>query len=154
NYIDPQDDSRAQFIVGSLRPGTEYNFRVRTYAGSPVPEFRSYSNTASAMTARYELRYVAPAGNDSNDGLSPDPAHAWRMIYRGSFSLGCGQALIVMGGSYANDGITMQQSCPANNKAVVMANPGDSVTITSMGSVGIYHPILLLGTHIVIDGVH
>ena len=153
NYTDPQDDTPAQFIAAGLQPGASYDFRVRTYTGGASPQSGPYSNIATATTARYPLRYVAPNGNDNNDGTAADAAHAWRTIYHGTFTLRCGQELIVMGGNYPSDGITMQQGCTANSKAVILVNPGDTATITSMGTVNIYHPILLLGSHIVIDGL-
>jgi hypothetical protein len=153
NYIDPQDNSPAQFIAWSLQPATSYDFRVRTYTGGATPSFGPYSNTVTATTAAYTLRYVMPSGSDSNDGTSADPRHAWHTIYHGSSTITCGQALIVLAGSYGSDGMTMQQNCQAGSKAVVMANPGDTVTITSMGTTNLYHPILLLGNRIVIDGI-
>ena len=72
-----------------------------------------------------------PPGNDANDGKSADPAHAWRTISHGARSLACGQVLIVMGGSYANEQIEMNQGCTAEAKAVVLVNPGDTATVVS-----------------------
>src|SRR5262249_22131386 len=152
-YIDPQDDSPAQFIAAGLRPKTAYTFRARAYTGSAPVAYGPFSNTVSATTAAYELRYVSLRGNDSNPGTAADPAHAWRTLGHGARSIGCGQALIVLGGDYANDAITMQQRCTPERKAVVMANPGDTPTITSMPTSGAWHPILILGSHIVIDGL-
>src|SRR6185295_2821944 len=60
NDADPQDGSPAQFIVWSLKPAVQYTFRVRTYSGTRTPRYGSYSNTATATTARYTLRYVSP----------------------------------------------------------------------------------------------
>ncbi|MGO9261338.1 MAG: hypothetical protein ACLQU1_34290 [Bryobacteraceae bacterium] len=153
NYTDPQDDSPAQFIAWGLRPDASYSFRVRTYSGAGPITYGPYSNTATATTAHYGLRYVAPGGNDSNDGSSPAKDHAWRTLGHGARSVGCGQALIVMAGDYGSDAITTQQACSGDKKIVIMANPGDSVTITSMASAGAWHPILLMGNHIVIDGL-
>src|SRR5208283_634353 len=111
NYIDPQDGSAAQFIVWGLRPNTAYHFRVRIYSGNKSSFYGVYSNPATAMTANYILRYVSPDGNDSNDGTGPENSHAWRTLSHASSAIGCGQELIVMGGSYANDDISMGQTC-------------------------------------------
>ena len=37
---------------------------------------------------------------------------------------------------HASDAITMQHSCSADKKAVIMVNPGDTATITSMAATG------------------
>jgi hypothetical protein len=172
-YIDPLDDSPAQFIAWGLKPNTGYSFRVRSYSGSsraedePPPKqakksarktaasnsarrapFGPYSNTATATTANYALRYVSPAGNDSNDGSSA--ARAWRTLKHGSSAIGCGQALLVMGGSYASDGISMGMNCSSDRRAVVMAVPGEKPVITSNN---MSNAISLPGSYIVIDGI-
>jgi hypothetical protein len=153
NYADPQDGSPAQFIVWSLKPNVPYTFRVRAYSGTGTPRYRSYSNVATATTARYTLRYVSPNGNDSNDGTAADSAHAWRTLTHGGSTIRCGQALIVMGGEYAHDSLAMQQTCPAEQKAVVMVNPGDTATIASLPERGAWHTIFLAGSHTVVDGL-
>jgi hypothetical protein len=148
-YIDPQDGSPAQFIAWGLKPNTSYSFRVRSYAGNI---FGAYSAVATATTANYPVRYVSPTGNDSNDGTGPDDAHAWLTLAHGSGMIQCGQELIVMAGNYANDGINLQQSCSADNKAVVLVNPGDAATVAPSlaSSVG---PIVLGGNYVVVDGI-
>ena len=153
NYTDPQDDSPAQFISWGLRQNTIYRFRVRTYTGQSNIQYGPYSSAAVATTAQAALRYVSPTGNDDNDGTAPDDAHAWRTLSHGAARIACGQEMIVMGGDYANDAVTMQQTCSAGGKAVVMVNPGDTATITSMAAANAWHPILLLGSHLVIDGL-
>lgn len=152
NYIDPQDGSPAQFIVWGLRSNTTYRFRVRSYSGDTSSIFGAYSNSVTATTANYVLRYVSPAGNDSNDGTSPENSHAWRTLSHASSAIRCGQELIVMGGSYASDSITMGQACSEEEKAVVMVSPGDTATITSVSSRA-SQALLLSGAHIVIDGI-
>jgi len=148
-YIDPQDGSPAQFIAWGLRPHTSYRFRVRSYSGNA---YGVYSGVATATTANYAVRYVSPNGKDSNDGTSPDKSHAWLTLAYGSKTITCGQELIVMGGSYAKDGIAMRQSCTASNKAVVMVNPGDTAFITSGGSWN-SSVIVLAGNYLVVDGI-
>lgn len=148
-YIDPQDSSPAQFIAWGLRPNTAYRFRVRTYSDN---SFGEYSLVATATTANYALRYVSPNGKDSNDGTRPDKSHAWLTLAHGSKTIQCGQELIVMGGSYAKDGIAMGQSCTAGNKAVVLVNPGDTAIITS-GTLLNSSVIVLAGNYLVVDGM-
>jgi hypothetical protein len=149
-YIDPQDGSAAQFIAGGLKPDTTYLFRVRAYSGIRSPAHGGYSNTATATTARYGLRYVSPGGNDASNGA--DESHAWRTLAHASRSITCGQVLMVKGGSYPNDMITMVQTCTAASKAVVLVNPGETAAITSAPPGG-EHTAVLLGSYLVIDGL-
>ncbi|MEO8595742.1 MAG: tetratricopeptide repeat protein [Candidatus Solibacter sp.] len=151
-YMDPQDDTPAQFIAWGLRPGTSYSFRVRTYLGGAKPVFGSYSNVAGSTTATYVARYVSPAGNDANDGKSADAAHAWRTLAKGSGTLACGQVLIVMGGSYPSDEVRMNQHCSADAKAVMLVNPGETATLTSQPA-NSGHAVFLTGEHLVVDGL-
>jgi hypothetical protein len=148
-YIDPQDGSPAQFIASGLKPNTKYNFRVRSYSGNT---FGSYSAIATTTTANYPVRYVSPKGKDSNGGTGPDSAHAWLTLTHGASTIRCGQELIVMGGNYASDNISMAQSCSAANKAVVMVNPGDTAVLTSSRSINV-GPIALTGNYVVVDGI-
>ena len=141
-YLDPQDETPAQFIAWSLRPATTYQFRARTYSGGA---FGQYSATVTAATATYPLRYVSPAGQDANDGSASDSAHAWRTLAHAAKSLGCGQELVVMGGAYPNESVALDQKCTAQNKAVVWVNAGDAA-----GMVG---RLLVNGDHIVVDGL-
>jgi hypothetical protein len=152
NYIDPQDGSAARFIVWGLRPNTTYRFRVRSYSGDTSTIFGVYSNTTTSMTANYILKYVSPSGNDSNDGIGPENSHAWRTLSHASSAINCGQELIVMGGNYASDMISMGQTCSEEKKAVVMVNPGDTATITSVPTRA-NQALLLSGTYIVVDGI-
>ena len=57
-----------------------------------------------------------------------------------------------MGGDYAEDKISMGQKCSAGNKVIVMVNPGDNASITSV-PVGVPSALVLTGNHIVIDGL-
>jgi hypothetical protein len=151
NYVDPIDDSRTQFICSTLKPGVNYTFRVRSYTGITNPLYGPYSNEASATTTAYPLRYVSPNGNNANDGTAPDNGHSWRTLAYAAGQITCGQELIVMGGDYANDSISMQQGCAVDNKAVIMVNPGDNATITSTAASNV---VLILGRYIVLDGLH
>lgn len=151
-YSDPQDGTSAQFIAAGLRPHTAYSFRVRSYSGDSSSVFGTYSNTAAATTADYAVRYVSLAGKDANDGKAADSAHAWRTLAHGASALGCGQVLIVMGGSYATDEIRMSQKCTADAKAVVLVNPGESASITSQPP-NSAHAVALWGEYLVIDGL-
>lgn len=149
-YLDPQDGSAAQFIVAGLKPDTSYQFRVRTYSGDRSPVHGGYSNIATAATAKYVMRYVSTNGNDSNNGA--DELHAWRTLAFASRSLACGQVLIVKGGAYPNDQINMRQTCTAAAKAVVLVNPGETASITSVPQ-GAEHTVVLAGSYLVVDGL-
>lgn len=152
NYIDPEDGSAAQFIAWGLRSNTTYHFRVRTYSGEKLVVFGGYSNVVTATSADYTLRYVSPTGNDSNDGSRPDSSHAWRTLSHASGAISCGQELIILGGSYPGDNINMGQSCSAEKKAVLMVNPGETATITSVPTWA-NQALLLSGAYIVVDGM-
>ena len=134
-YIDPQDGTAAQAIISGLIPNTSYSFRVRTYQGYAAAVYSSYSSTATATTSNYTLRYVNGAtGNDSNNGTNSTTL-AWATINHGCAAVGAGTALIVIGDNYAQDYCQITHSgTNATNKVVVMANPGDIVTITSTPS--------------------
>jgi hypothetical protein len=147
NYVDPQDDSPAQFIASGLKPDTTYNFRVRVYSGDTHGK---YSAQVTAKTANYHSKYVSPEGKDANDGS--DAAHAWRTLAHATSALHCGEVLIALGGDYPQDIINLRQTCTANAKAVVLANPGDTVKITSAPA-GAEHVLLISGAYDVIDGV-
>ena len=149
-YIDPQDGTPAQFIAAGLKPNATYQFRVRAYSGITNLNYGGYSNVASARTANYTVRYVSISGNDANDGTAPDGAHAWRTIGFGSRALGCGQVLIVMGGNYTADFLSLNQICAPASKAVVMVNPGDVATITASTA----GPVIgVAGSYDVVDGL-
>jgi hypothetical protein len=152
SYIDPQDATPAQFIAWGLKPNMSYSFRVRSYSGNTAPIYSAYSEAVNAMTANYTLRFVSPEGNDSNSGTGADKSHAWRTLSRGASAIQCGQALIVMGGMYANDRISMPQKCSAQEKAVVLVNSGARAVITSVPP-GTEHALQVDGNHIVIDGL-
>ncbi len=151
-YVDPQDGSTAQFIAWGLKPHTSYSFRVRSYLGNTSPVFSTYSNVAGGTTSDYALRYVLPAGKDSNDGTGADSAHAWRTLAHGAGALVCGQVLMVMGGTYATDEIRMTQKCTSAAKAVILVNPGDTATIASQPA-NSGHALVVAGEHVVIDGL-
>lgn len=95
-----------QFPVFGLMNNTAYSFRVRTYAlnDSGMALFsNSYSNTASATTANYTVRYVSTSGNDSNNGQSPSTA--WKTIAYAGSTATAGQVVYILGGTYVNDHI-------------------------------------------------
>jgi hypothetical protein len=152
NYIDPGDGSAVQFLASGLRSNTTYHFRVRSYSERKSFTYGGYSNTATATTAKYSLRFVSPAGNDSNDGSRPESSHAWRTLSHATGTISCGQELIVSGGSYNNDSVNMGQRCSAEKKAVVMVSPGEIAIITSVPS-GANQALLLSGSYIVVDGM-
>ena len=143
---------RSQFVACGLKPHTTYRFRVRSYSGNTSALYSAYSDTAAATTSNYVLRYVSPAGSDSNDGTGSENPHAWRTLSHASSAIDCGQELIVMGGSYASDNINMGQACSTEKKAVVMVNPGDTAIITSVPARA-NQALILSGTHIVVDGI-
>ena len=70
----------AGWLAGAVhRVGTEARLRVIASAcavtrGRARLVYGAYSNIVSAKTADYPVRYVSPAGKDSNDGKAADAA--------------------------------------------------------------------------------
>ena len=148
-YVDPVDGSPVQFIAASLKPNTAYSFRVRSYSAAGTGP---YSNVSAATTANYTKRFVSPTGKDSNDGTAADDAHAWLTLAHGSSALACGQVLMIRGGSYRSDRISMSQACSAASRAVVLVNPGETAAIVS-GQPGADSAVVLNGSYLVVDGL-
>ena len=96
-YVDPQDGTAVQFIAAGLMRNSRYTFRVRTYKGNVAPTYGAYSNTVTATTTDYPVRYISTTGNDANDGTAIDDAHAWRTMGMAA-SVPCGTLVIAMGG--------------------------------------------------------
>jgi hypothetical protein len=152
-YVDPQDMSAAQYIVPGLLSNVTYNFRVRTYTGVTNTVYGSYSNTASATTADYTKRFVTITGNDNNDGSAVDDSHAWRTLSKAMNAISCGTELIVGGGSYDAEHVSMNQTCSPSNKAVVFVPPGVQAAIVGNSRFDWGEVLALWGTNIVIDGL-
>ncbi len=147
-YIDPQDGTAAQFIVWGLKNNSAYNFRVRTYTLNTATIYGAYSTVASATTSNYTLRYVSPTGSNSNTGTASDDAHAWLTVTYGAGHISCGQALVVMAGTYTNDNFSITTACSTGSKGVIIANAGDTVNITTTSLV------TLGGSHNVLDSLN
>ncbi len=156
-YRDPQDatsgdGTACQFPIYGLMNNTSYSFRVRSYgkSDSGSDAYSSYSNTASATTANYALRYVSTSGNNANDGKTPSTA--WRNISYAGQTATAGMVVYVMGGSYANDYLNTANSGSMGNKIVFQAYPGNTVMLTS-GSTSGGHNVQINGSYIVVDGI-
>ncbi|MEK7472353.1 MAG: fibronectin type III domain-containing protein, partial [Patescibacteria group bacterium] len=166
-YLDPTDAASgngtpAQFPVFGLRNNTTYNFRVRSYAktDSGIDTYSSYSATASAATRNYNPYYVSTTGTDSGTcGTQSSPCrHIYYAVNSGNRNLAQpGNVIIVMGGNYANDYVIPPNSGSygVDNKVVIMANPGETVMITSHGAASWDPNIHLNGRqYVVIDGIN
>lgn len=154
HYRDPQDSTAAQWIQFGLKNNTTYNFRVRTYSGYTSPTYSDYSVPVSATTLNYALRYVnAATGNDSNGGTN-STTDAWLTIHKACSTLISGQMGIVVGGNYPADNCdTANAGSPGlGNKIVLAANPGDTVTITTVRSN--FNSLLVDQSRWVIDGIN
>ncbi len=146
------DASGNLLSVYGLMNNTSYSFRVRSYgkSDSGSDAYSSYSNTASATTANYALRYVSTSGNNANDGKTPSTA--WRNISYAGQTATAGMVVYVMGGSYANDYLNTANSGSMGNKIVFQAYPGNTVMLTS-GSTSGGHNVQINGSYIVVDGI-
>jgi len=144
--------SACQLPVFGLLHNTEYNFRVRCYNrdddGSET--YSGYSNTATETTVNpTTIRYVRTDGDNGNDGTADDSEHAWLTLDYASSQATAGMLIYVKGGTYSsNNHITSAASgsydgTDYNDKIVMMAYPGDSVSIVtssdSWGYINIAH---------------
>jgi hypothetical protein len=149
-YIDPVDNTPAQFIVHGLLPSTAYSFRVRTFSGYSSPSYGAYSNTATGITTTpAQTYYVSPSGSDTiGNGSSSQP---WQTLYYASRQIGCGDLLYVESGTYTNDTINLTQNCSAGNRVVVATAPGASMNIISPTAYN--DTVRLVGSYAVLDGI-
>lgn len=151
HYIDPLDGTAAQYPVFGLKNNTAYKFRARSYAGAAT--YSGYSSPVTAITLNYTVRHVSTAGSDSNTGQTE--ATAWRHISYAAQRATAGMVVIIHGGSYASDFLRPAKSgSSATNRIVLMADPGETVTITSHGGADWEPNIGLFGkSYVVIDGI-
>ncbi len=143
-YTDPVSASSgngnaAQFMVFGLMNNTAYSFRIRCYnkTDAGAVYYSAYSNTVSATTANYAVRYVSPSGSDSNNGTTT--ALAWATLAHASATLTAGQVCYVMAGTYTNDHIWLQSNAGTGPTAriIIQAYPGSTVNING-GSAYMY----------------
>jgi hypothetical protein len=151
-YIDPQDGTRAQFLMAGLRSNTKYSFRVRTFTGMTQTIYGAYSSVATATTANYPIRWISPTGNDANSGTAADDAHAWRTLGKAG-AASCGTLVLVKGGNYANEHFFWRNQCSAGAKLVVQANYGEKPKLVSNSHPDWNGAFNLSGSYVVVDGL-
>jgi hypothetical protein len=154
HYKDPIDNpaTACQFPVFSLRYGTAYNFRVRTYGktDSGVEVYSSYSATATATTTTpATIKHVSTSGKDGNTGNSEGAA--WSHISYAASHVTAGTLVIIHGGNYASDSLHTSASGSSHSNMIwFVVDPGETATITTGSGgqiIGVSH------NYICVDGL-
>lgn len=93
------------------------------------------------------VHYIAPWGNDRNSGSLDAP---WATLHHISFSLQAGETLVLRGGIYPNDHLTIPSGVASRQEPItVLAYPGEVPVISGSGSYGtvidIHSPAIVNG---------
>jgi Right handed beta helix region/Purple acid Phosphatase, N-terminal domain len=95
-----------------------------------------------------QVYYVAPWGNDRNSGSLDAP---WATLSHVSYSLQAGETLVLRGGIYPNDHLTVPSGVSSQQQPItVVAYPGEVPAITGSGS---YGTVMNVHSPMVINGV-
>lgn len=96
--------------------------------------------------------YVAPGGNDANDGTSP--SSAWRTIAKANAALRPGDTVYLRGGKYVNDPIKPSRSGTAGSEIRYVAYQDEQPVLTSNSTKGLVVAIDLTDrSYVVVDGI-
>src|SRR5690606_29540390 len=102
-----------------------------------------------AFAAEY---YVAPNGNDGNDGASP--TSPWRTIGKANAARGPGDIVYLRGGKYVNDPIKPSRSGTSGAEIRYVAYDDEQPVLTSSSSKGLIVAIDLTDrSYVVVDGI-
>ena len=102
-----------------------------------------------AVAAEY---YVAPNGDDGNDGTSP--SSPWRTIGKANGTLQPGDVVYLRGGQYIDDPIKPSRSGTSGAEIRYVAYAGEQPVLTSNKSKGLSVAIDLTDrSHVVVDGI-
>ncbi len=142
-YVDPQDSTPAQYIVFGLLPNTTYNFRVRSFSGYSGTIYSSYSNTVTATTSDYNVRYVAPTASGSGNGTSI--TNAWTLA-QANANARAGQVVLIEAGTYNGDIQPANGGTSTAHKLVFEADAGATVTLNGTATI--------TQNYTVIDGIN
>ena len=91
--------------------------------------FESYERARAVWSPQGHLYYVAPTGDDSNEGTM---AHPWQTIQKAANTLIAGDTVYIRAGTY-HERVTPQNSGSAGNMITYAAYPGETATIDGSG---------------------
>lgn len=92
--------------------------------------------------------YVAPWGNDRNSGSLDAP---WATLRHISYSLQAGETLVLRGGIYPNDSLTVPSGVASQNQPItVAAYPGEVPVLTGSAPYGV---VISINSPTIIDGI-
>jgi hypothetical protein len=89
----------------------------------------SQQRAEETLTPQGAVYYVAPTGDDSNDGTA---AHPWQTIQKAANTLIAGDTVYIRAGTY-HERVTPQNSGSAGNVITYAAYPGETATIDGSG---------------------
>jgi len=90
---------------------------------------QSQQRAEETLTPQGTVYYVAPTGDDSNDGTA---AHPWQTIQKAANTLMAGDTVYIRAGTY-HERVTPQNSGSAGNVITYAAYPGETATIDGSG---------------------
>jgi len=91
--------------------------------------FESHERAKAAWSPQGTVFYVAPTGDDSNEGTA---AHPWRTIQKAANTLLAGDTVYIRAGTY-NERVVPQNSGSAGNTITYAVYPGETATIDGSG---------------------
>jgi len=94
-----------------------------------VGRFESHERATATWTPQGTVYYVAPTGDDSNDGTA---AHPWQTIQKAANTLMAGDTVYIRSGTY-HERVMPQNSGSASNMITYAAYPGETATIDGSG---------------------
>ena len=124
------------FSMSGLEPGKRYCFRIvsvnerRSSAWAPPltqgvrPDAPPLAFDTAATAVPPKTHYVAPDGNDQNDGQSRE--QAWRTVSRAAAGVSAGDTVLIAGGTYSET-VRIRATGAADRPITFKALPGERV---------------------------
>ena len=135
--------------LAGLTPGTKYTFQIDAKGirgGTKRTEEATFTTPVDAPAPRQ--LYVAPTGNDTADGCSPETA--WQTLRKACFEAGAGDTVNVTPGRYAE--ILSPFGNGAEGAPLVFRSEQPLQAIVDGGLVRASFCVILAKQHVVIDG--
>ncbi len=147
------------FSLTGLKPGQEYYFAIRTVdpstkGATPLPTLRPNAApltfTTAAEAAAQKTYYVAPNGDDANDGLARN--RAVKSISRAAAMATAGDTVLIAGGTY-NEFVRVRATGAEGKPITFKAMPGEKVVMNGNDRALSQAVVILNKTHVNIDGI-
>ena len=148
------------FSLTGLKPGQKYHFAIRavdpsTISTTPLPTLRpdvpplTFTTAVDALAPK--TYYVAPNGNDANDGLTRN--RAVKSISRAAALVSAGDTVLIVGGTY-NEFVRVRATGAEGKPVTFKAMPGEKVVMNGNDRALSQAMVILNKTHINIDGIY